>query len=173
MKPIIEFDFEMVMGVVHATRELRHGGMRFSRAIIIEKAIEKTSNLIYVGLNSTLGRDFECPVSKNRYECKGQDNLFQTKRAKLTKEITLKNFMGSPSPPKHTYDYMVLIDQTNNAIAYTNYNNSIKKWRITTDGIKIKVEKNDLIYLATDIKPATIEQVKPLYNSIIDELFKL
>lgn len=169
----IKFDFEMVMGIVHATRELRHGGMRFSRAIIIEKAIEKTSNLIYVGLNSTLGRDFECPISKNRYECKGQDNLFQTNRAKLTKEITLKNFMGSTSAPKHTYDYMILIDQTNNAIAYTNYSNSIKRWRTATDAIKIKVEKTDLIYLASDINPATIEQVRPLYNSIIDELFKL
>lgn len=170
---MIQFDFEMVLGVVHATRELRHGGMRFSRAIIIEKAIEKTSDLIYVGLDSSLGRDFECPITNNRYECKGQDNLFQTHRAKLTKEITLKNFMGSVSTPKHTYDYMILIDQTNNAIAYTNYENSIKKWKTATDGIKIKVDKNDLTYLATDIEPATIDQVRPLYNSIIDELFKL
>ena len=34
---------------------------------------------------------FECPSTKNRYECKGQDNLFQTNRTIWTSEFTLKN----------------------------------------------------------------------------------
>jgi hypothetical protein len=173
MKTEIKFDFEMVMGIVHASRELRHGGLRFSRAILIEKAIEKTSNLKYVGLDTTLGRDFECPITKTRYECKGQDNLFQTNRTIWTDEFTLKNFMGNKSGPKKTYDYMILIDQTRNAIAYTDYENSIKRWRTTTDGIKLKVDKTNMTYLAKDIKPASVDKVRSLYNSIVDEIFKL
>ena len=39
MKTKIEFDFEMVMGVVEYTRRLRFGGQKFIRAIMIEKAI--------------------------------------------------------------------------------------------------------------------------------------
>lgn len=170
---MIEFDFEMVLGVVHASRELRHGGLRFSRAFIVEKAVEKTSNLTYVGLDTTLGRDFECPTTKNRYEFKGQDNLFQGKRADVTKPIKLKNFNGNGSGPKHTYDYLVMIDQTNNAVGYVDYKNSIKNHTIIKDGITTKVEKNDIIYLAKDIKPASVDKVRPLYNSIVDEIFKL
>jgi hypothetical protein len=170
---MIEFDFEMVMGVVHASRELRHGGLRFSRAFLIEKAIEKTSDLTYVGLDTTLGRDFECPVTKNRYECKGQDNLFQGKRAEVTRSIKLKNFNGAGGGPQHTYDYLVMIDQTNNAVGYVNYEQSIKKHEIVRDGILTKVYKKDIIYIAKDIKPASVDKVRPLYNSIVDEIFKL
>jgi hypothetical protein len=81
--------------------------------------------------------------------------------------------MGNKSAPKKTYDYMILIDQTRNAIAYTDYENSIKRWRTTTDGIKLKVDKTNMTYLAKDIKPFSVDKVRSLYNSIVDEIFKL
>ena len=95
MQTKIKFDFEMVMGVIEYTRRLRFGGQKFSRALMVEKAIEKTStSLVYVGLNDTLGHDFTTDVNEQiwRLEAKGLDHLFQTDRTFNTKEITLKNF---------------------------------------------------------------------------------
>ena len=112
MKTKIEFDFEMVMGVIEYTRRLRFGGQKFSRAVFIEKAIEKTSNLNYVGLDDTLGHDF---VTKElwRLEAKGVDNLFQTDITNNTKAIILKNFQGTVNNnfPEKKFDEMILLDQ--------------------------------------------------------------
>ena len=95
MKTKIKFDFEMVMGVVEYTRSLRFGGQKFSRALIVEKAIEKTSeNLVYVGLNDTLGHDFTTKVNEEvwRLEAKVLIIYFKLIKPPTLKKLLLKIF---------------------------------------------------------------------------------
>jgi hypothetical protein len=182
MKTKIEFDFEMVMGVVEYTRCLRFGGQKFSRAIMIEKAIEKTAgkNLTYVGLNDTLGHDFTTEVNEEvwRLEAKGLDHLFQTDRTPNTREITLKNFQGNVNNnfPEKKFDEMILIDQTQRHIGVVSFENALKnfdpKKNLKKSGLKIVIDKGDVEYLAKDISLAPKKQVRELYYEIVDELYK-
>jgi hypothetical protein len=181
MKTKIEFDFEMVMGVVEYTRRLRFGGQKFSRALFIEKAIEKTGkNLIYVGLNDTLGHDFTTRVDEEllRLEAKCLDHLFQTDRTLNTKEITLKNFQGKVNNdfPEKKFDEMILIDQTQRHFGIVSFENALKKFdpekNISKSGLKIVIDKRDVEYLAKNVSLAPKQQVKKLYHEIVDELYK-
>jgi len=181
MKTKIDFDFEMVMGVVEYTRRLRFGGQKFSRAVFIEKAIEKTSkNLVYVGLDDTLGHDFTTKVNEElwRLEAKGLDHLFQTDKTINTKEITLKNFQGTVNNnfPEKKFDEMILIDQTQRHIGVVSFDNALKRFdpekNISKSGLKIVIDKGDVEYLAKDISLAPKKQVKELYHQIVDELYK-
>lgn len=172
---MIKFDFEMVMGVVEYTRRLRFGGQKFSRAIIIEKAIEKTSNLTYVGLNDKLGHDFTKKTW--RLEAKGKDHLFQTDATYNTKPITIKNFQGKGSVafPEKKFDDMLLIDQTQRHFGVVSFEDALKNFdpkNVTKSGINIVVDKRDVTYLARDVTLAPKKQVKELYSEIIDELYK-
>jgi hypothetical protein len=172
---MIKFDFGMVMGVVEYTRCLRFGGQKFSRAIIIEKAIEKTSNLTYVGLNDKLGHDF---TEKTwRLEAKGRDHLFQTDATSNTKSITIKNFQGKGSVvfPEKKFDDMLLIDQTQRHFGMVSFEDALKNFdpkNVTKSGINIVVDKRDVTYIARDVTLAPKKQVKKLYSEIIDELYK-
>lgn len=181
MKTKIKFDFEMVMGVVQYTRRLRFGGQKFSRAVFIEKAIEKTSkNLDYVGLDDTLGHDFTTNVNEElwRLEAKGLDNLFQTNKTFNTRSITLKNFQGNVNNnfPEKKFDEMILIDQTQRHIGIVSFENALKRFdpqkNLSKSGLKIIIDKRDVEYLAKDISLAPKKQVKELYHEIVDELYK-
>jgi hypothetical protein len=181
MKTKIEFDFEMVMGVVEYTRCLRFGGQKFSRALIVEKAIEKTSeNLVYVGLNDTLGHDFTTKVDEEvwRLEAKGLDHLFQTDLTFNTKAITLKNFQGTVNNnfPEKKFDEMILIDQTQRHIGVVSFENALKRFdpkkNLKKSGLNIVIDKRDVEYLAKDISLAPKKQVRELYYKIVDELYK-
>jgi len=181
MKTQIDFDFEMVMGVVEYTRRLRFGGQKFSRALFIEKAIEKTSkNLVYVGLNDTLGHDFTTRVNEYvwRLEAKGLDNLFQTNRTFYTREITLKNFQGkvNNSFPEKKFDEMILIDQTQRHFGVVSFENALKNFdpekNTSKSGLVIKIDKRDVEYIAKDVSLAPKQQVKKLYHEIVDEFYK-
>ena len=180
MKTKIEFDFEMVMGVVEYTRRLRFGGQKFSRAIMIEKAIEKTSNLTYVGLDDTLGHDFTTKVDGEvwRLEAKGRDHLFQTDLTFNTQTITLKNFQGTVNNnfPEKKFDEMILIDQTQRHIGVVSFENALKRFdpkkNISKSGLKIVIDKRDVEYIAKDISLAPKKQVRELYYEIVDELYK-
>lgn len=181
MKTKIEFDFEMVMGVVEYTRRLRFGGQKFSRALFIEKAIEKTSkNLVYVGLNDSLGHDFITKVTEEvwRLEAKGLDGLFQTDRTFNTKEITLKNFQGNVNNyfPEQKFDEMILIDQTQRHFGIVSFENALKnfdpKKNLKKSGLKIVVDKRDVEYIAKNVSLAPKKQVRELYREIVDELYK-
>jgi len=181
MKTKIEFNFEMVMGVVEYTRCLRFGGQKFNRALMIEKAIEKTSkNLVYVGLNDTLGHDFITEVDREilRLEAKGLDYLFQTDRTFNTKQITLKNFQGKTNNkfPEKKFDEMILIDQTQRHFGIVSFENALKnfnpKKNINKSGLTIVIDKRDVEYLAKDVSLAPKKQVKELYYEIVDELYK-
>jgi hypothetical protein len=180
MKTKIEFDFEMVMGVVEYTRRLRFGGQKFSRALFIEKAIEKTSNFTYVGLDDTLGHDFTINVDGKvwRLEAKGRDNLFQTNRTFNTQRITLKNFQGNVNNnfPEKKFDEMILIDQTQRHIGVVSFENALKRFdpekNLSKSGLTIVVDKRDVEYLAKDVSLAPKRQVKELYREIVDELYK-
>jgi hypothetical protein len=172
---MIEFNFEMVMGVVQYTRRLRFGGQKFSRAIIIEKAIEKTSNLTYVGLNDKLGHDFTKKTW--RLEAKGKDHLFQTDATFNTKSITIKNFQGKGSVafPEKKFDDMLLIDQTQRHFGMVSFEDALKNFdpkNVTKSGINIVVDKRDVTYIAKDVTLAPKKQVKEIYSEIIDELYK-
>jgi hypothetical protein len=177
MKTKIEFDFEMVMGVIEYTRRLRFGGQKFSRAVFIEKAIEKTSNLNYVGLDDTLGHDF---VTKElwRLEAKGVDNLFQTDITNNTKAIILKNFQGTVNNnfPEKKFDEMILLDQTQRHVGIVSFENALKRFdpekNVSKSGLKIVIDKRDVEYLAKNISLAHKKQVKELYHEIVDELYK-
>lgn len=181
MKTKIEFDFEMVMGVVEYTRCLRFGGQKFSRALMIEKAIEKTSkNLVYVGLNDTLGHDFTTEVDREiwRLEAKGLDHLFQTGKTFNTKKITLKNFQCKVNNkfPEKKFDEMILIDQTQRHFGIVSFENALKnfnpKKNIKKSGLTIVIDKRDVEYLAKDVSLAPKKQVRELYYEIVDELYK-
>jgi hypothetical protein len=181
MKTKIEFDFEMVMGVVEYTRRLRFGGQKFSRALFIEKAIEKTSkNLVYVGLNDSLGHDFTTNVNEEvwRLEAKGLDNLFQTNKTFNTKPITLKNFQGTVNNnfPEQKFDEMILIDQTQRHFGIVSFEDALKKFdpekNVSKSGLSIVVDKRDVEYLAKDVSLAPKKQVRELYHEIVDELYK-
>lgn len=181
MKTKIEFDFEMVMGIVKYTRRLRFGGQKFSRALFIEKAIEKTSkNLVYVGLNDSLGHDFTTSVDGEtwRLEAKGLDNLLQTDRTFNTRPITLKNFQGTVNNnfPEQKFDEMILIDQTQKHFAIVSFENALKKFNpkknISKSGLTIVIDKRDIEYLAKDVPLASKKQVRELYHEIVDELYK-
>ena len=177
MKTKIEFDFEMVMGVIEYTRRLRFGGQKFSRAVFIEKAIEKTSNLNYVGLDDTLGHDF---VTKElwRLEAKGVDNLFQTDITNNTRAIILKNFQGTVNNnfPEKKFDEMILLDQTQRHVGIVSFENALKRFdpekNVSKSGLKIVIDKRDVEYLAKNISLAHKKQVKELYHEIVDELYK-
>ena len=181
MKTKIEFDFEMVMGVVEYTRRLRFGGQKFSRAIMVEKAIEKTSkNLVYVGLDDSLGHDFTTKVNGEvwRLEAKGLDHLFQTDRTFNTKKITLKNFQGKVNNkfPEKKFDEMILIDQTQRHFGIVSFENALKnfnsKKNAKKSGLKIVVDKRDVEYIAKNVSLAPKNQVRELYHEIVDELYK-
>jgi len=181
MKTKIEFDFEMVMGVVEYTRRLRFGGQKFSRALIIENAIEKTSkNLVYVGLDDTLGHDFTTKVNGEiwRLEAKSLDNLFQTNKTFNTKSITLKNFQGKVNNnfPEKKFDEMILIDQTQRHFGIVSFENALKnfnsKKNIKKSGLTIVIDKRNIEYLAKDVPLAPKKQVRDLYRQIVDELYK-
>jgi len=181
MKTKIKFDFEMVMGVVEYTRCLRFGGQKFSRAIMIEKAIEKTSkNLTYVGLNDTLGHDFTTKVNGKiwRLEAKGVDRLFQTDITFNTRPITLKNFQGSVNNafPERKFDEMILIDQTQRHFGIVSFENALKNFdpekNLKKSGLKIVVDKRDVEYIAKNVSLAPKKQVRELYYEIVDELYK-
>jgi hypothetical protein len=181
MKTKIEFDFEMVMGVVEYTRRLRFGGQKFSRAIMIEKALEKTSkNLVYVGLNDTLGHDFTTKVNGEvwRLEAKGLDHLFQTNRTFNTKKITLKNFQGTVNNcfPEKKFDEMILIDQTQRHFGIVSFENALKnfdpKKNLKKSGLNIVIDKRDVEYIAKNVSLAPKKQVRELYYEIVDELYK-
>jgi hypothetical protein len=181
MKTKIEFDFEMVMGVVEYTRPLRFGGQKFSRTLFIEKAIEKTStNLVYVGLKDTLGHDFTTKVNEEvwRLEAKGLDHLFQTDRTFNTKEITLKNFQGNVNNnfPEKKFDEMILIDQTQRHFGIISFENALKRFdpkkNTSKSGLTIVIDKRDVEYLAKNVSLAPKQQVKKLYYEIVDELYK-
>jgi hypothetical protein len=181
METKIEFDFEMVMGVIEYTRRLRFGGQKFSRALFIEKAIAKTSkNLVYVGLDDTLGHDFTTKVNEElwRLEAKGLDHLFQTHRTNNTKPLTLKNFQGTVNNnfPEKKFDEMILIDQTQRHIGVVSFENALKRFdpekNISKSGLNIVIDKRDVEYLAKDIPLAPKKQVRELYHQIVDELYK-
>ena len=177
---MIKLDFEMVMGVVEYTRRLRFGGQKFSRAIIIEKAIEKTSNLTYVGLDDKLGHDFVKKISPKklwRLEAKGRDHLFQTNATFNTMPITLKNFQGNGSKafPEKKFDDMLLIDQTQRHFGMVSFEDALKKFNpknVTKSWINIVIDKRDVTYIAKDVSLASKKQVRDLYHEIIDELYK-
>lgn len=182
MKTKIEFDFEMVMGVVEYTHPLRVGGQKFSRSLFIEKAIEKTSkNLVYVGLDDTLGHDFTTKVNEElwRLEAKGMDHLFQTYRTTNTREITLKNFQGTVNNnfPEKKFDEMILIDQTQRHIGVVSFENALKRFdpkkNTSKSTLKIVIDKGDVEYIAKDIPLAPIKQVEELYSQIVNELYIL
>jgi len=180
MKTEIKFDFEMVMGVVEYTRRLRFGGQKFSRAIVIEKAIQKTSNLTYVGLDDTLGHDFTTEVDGEvwRLEAKGKDKLFQTNQTFNTKRITLKNFQGTVNNnfPEQKFDEMILIDQTQRHFGIVSFEDALKKFdpekNVSKSGLEIVVDKRDVEYIAKNVSLAPKKQVRELYHEIVDELYK-
>jgi hypothetical protein len=178
MNTMIDFDYSMVMGIIQYTRTLRFGGQKFTRAVFIEKAIEKTSSkLVYVGLDDTLGHDFVTP-DKKRLEAKGLDRLFQTDKTFNTRPITLKNFQGNVNNnfPEKKFDEMILIDQTQRHIGIVSFENALKnfdpKKNFSKSGLKIVVDKRDVKYIAKDISLAPKKQVKELYYEIVDELYK-
>jgi len=180
MKTKIEFDFEMVMGVVEYTRRLRFGGQKFGRAIVIEKAIEKTSNLTYVGLDDTLGHDFTIKVDGKvwRLEAKGKDHLFQTDKTFNTKPVTLKNFQGKVNNefPEQKFDEMILIDQTQRHFGIVSFDNALKNFNpeknVSKSGLQIVVDKRGVEYIAKNVSLAPKKQVRELYYEIVDELYK-
>jgi hypothetical protein len=174
---MIQFDFSMVMGVIKYTRRLRFGGQKFTRTVFIEKAIEKTSNLTYVGLNDTLGHDF-VTNDNLRLEAKGVDRLFQTDKTFNTKSIILKNFQGNVnnSFPEKKFDQMLLIDQTQGHFGLVSFENALKNFdpikNTSKSGLKIIVDKRDVEYIANNVSLAPKKQVKELYYEIVDELYK-
>jgi hypothetical protein len=176
MKTMIDFDFSMVIGVIKYTRCLRFGGQKFTRTVFVEKAIEKTSTLTYVGLDDTLGHDF---IHNNvRWEAKGKDKLFQTDATFNTKPITLKNFQGNVNNafPEKKFDQMLLIDQMQGHFGVVSFENALKNFdplkNVSKSGLNIVIDKRDVQYIAKGVLPAPKNQVRELYHEIVDELYK-
>ena len=111
-----------ILGAASSTKALGGNMDKFFSAQVLEKALEKYScnQLQYVGDTSN-GVDFK-GIDGLRYELKSSYKIYQP-RVSHTAWITMKNFRGHSTGISQTFDKLIAIDKTYNAVLLCDFDN--------------------------------------------------
>ena len=159
------FDWNAIFSTVSSCSSMTRCQLRPLSAEIIEKSVSKYSGgqLQYIG-DSANGCDF-LDAAGIRYEFKSKKELFQ-KKSFFSKEIILKNYFGvQTSSIIQTFDYMILMDTTQNSAGIVSYQNSVKCARINNSSITTRIPLADIKYLTKSI---TLTK-KPNFENILND----
>jgi hypothetical protein len=163
-----KFGWVSIFNVVSSTEKMTNNQRRCLRTEIIELAISKHSGgqLKYVG-DKMNGCDF-VDSDGTRYECKSRQKMFSKSRNGCTKEIILKNFYRKSEPISHqTFDYMIMMDSTENSIGVVDYETAIKYSNVTDSIITTKIALNEIDYVAEKIVANNVTDFEQVLNDLI------
>ena len=140
-------DWNRVFGVVdslYSDKGFTSNADNFARATMVEKAIDKFSNLERVDQN---GYDFL--FNDKKVELKMGKNLFyKRKDTKATKKFKVKSFLSETKTVEDfkqisTYDYLLVIDLTARRVVVVNDEHARSLYTEGADGAMISLKEGD------------------------------
>ena len=140
-------DWDRVFGVVNSLyldKGFTSNADNFARATMVEKALDKFSNLERVDKN---GYDFL--FNDKKVELKMGKNLFyKRKDTKATKRFKVKSFLSETKTVEDfkqisTYDYLLVIDLTARRVVVVDDNHARSLYTEGADGAMISLKEGD------------------------------
>ena len=140
-------NWNKVFGVVdslYSDKGFTSNADNFARATMVEKAIDKFSNLERVD-----GVGYDLLFGDKKVELKTKKNLFyKRKDPKATTKFKMKNFQGDKKTVKDyqnekTFDYLLVIDLTARRVVVVDDNRARNLYEQSGDGILISLNEGD------------------------------
>ena len=138
-----KFDWVNYFKLVRSLEELQGLQYNWIKADWAERALAENfseGQLRYVGdkTKESSGVDYK-GTDGLRYEVKTRKDLIQGIKTPTTKEIILKNSYTIDKPFEQTFDFMIAVDTTQNAVLLADWKTCMKGRSDTVKGTKIKV----------------------------------